>query len=318
MHQITSFKCGGFAIGLCVNHILLDGMSAKVFNENLASQAFDDNPLAVVPCFDRRLLAARSPPRAAFDHREFFKPDLGPTSALPVFDCNKEELEYRVFQLNPSDINFLKQKAAKSETARISSLTVVAALMWKCKALSKDDELDKERVSQLLNVLDLRSRLQQPALPPNYCGNALLVAYAAASCGEIDTVEFSELVERVAEGPGRVTDEYARSALDWLEIHKGLPFGEYMVSSWLRLGFEAVVFPWGKAVHTGPIVSHRKDICWVFPTVQGVNALVSLPPPEMERFEACFRRFFAPESSPATVQIPAASEAATPSVVAMS
>ncbi|KAH6757296.1 hypothetical protein C2S52_023502 [Perilla frutescens var. hirtella] len=308
--QITSFKCGGFSIGLCVNHILLDGMSAKGFNENLASQAFDDKPLAVVPCFDRRLLAARSPPRVSFEHREFFKPDLGP--GLPVFDCEREELEYRVFQLSPSNVNFLKEMAAKSSetaaNARISSLSAAAALMWKCKALSRDGEYDKERVSNLLNVLDLRSRLQPP-LPAEYCGNALLVSYASARCEDIDKLEFSELVKVVAEGPARVTDEYAKSAIDWLEINGGLPFGEYMVSSWLRLGFEAVVFPWGKAAHTGPVVSHRKDICWVFPTVDGVNALVSLPPPEMERFEAHFRKFFSPETNRAAetaVHIPAA------------
>lgn len=279
-----------------MNHILLDGMSAKGFNENLASQAFDgDKPLAVIPCFDRRLLAARSPPRVSFEHLEFFKPDLGP--GLPVFDCEKEELEYRVFQLRPTDVHILKEMAkSESGNARISSLNVAAALMWRCKALSKDKEYDKERVSNLLNVVDLRSRVQPP-LPAGYCGNALLVAYASARCEDIDKVEFSELVKMVAEGPRRVTDEYVKSAIDWLEINKGLPFGEYMVSSWLRLGFEEVVFPWGKALHTGPLVSHRKDICWVFPTLDGgeglnLNALVSLPPPEMDRFQAHFRNFF--------------------------
>ncbi|XP_047960578.1 rosmarinate synthase-like [Salvia hispanica] len=295
--QVTSFKCGGLAIGLCVNHILLDGMSAKGFNQNLASQAFDDEPLAVVPCFDRRLMTARSPPRPAFDHPEFFKPDLAPLSGPPVFDCKREKLEYRVFQLSPSHIKLLKEMA-ESET-RISSLSVVAALVWKCKALSKQ-EGGKERVSTLLNVIDLRPRLQPP-LPPNYCGNALLVAYASATCEDIERVEFKELVKMVAEGPARVTDDYARSAIDWLEINKGLPCGEYMVSSWLRLGFEEVVFPWGKALHSGPVVSHRKDICWVFPTDDGINALVSLPLPEMGRFEACFRNFFAPESDRADV-----------------
>ena len=138
-NYVKSFKCGGLAIGLCMNHILLDGMSAKGFNQNLASQALDDEPLAVVPCFDRHLMTARSPPRPAFDHPEFFKPDLGPLSSPPVFDCKREELEYRVFQLSPSHIKLLKEMA-ESET-RISSLSVVVALVWKCK----------ERVSTLLN-----------------------------------------------------------------------------------------------------------------------------------------------------------------------
>lgn len=298
-------------MGMSVNHILLDGMSAKAFNENLASQAFDDKPLAVVPCLNRRLLAARSPPLVEFPHPEFFKPDLGPISGPPVFDCNKEELEFRVFQVSPSDIIFLKDKAKEAETdAKISSFNVVAALIWQCKALSRDDEFNKDRVSTLLNVLDLRSRLN-PALPPSYCGNALLVAYASAKCEDLDKWAFPQVVKKVSEGPTRVTSEYAKSAIDWLEINKGLPCGEYMVSSWLRLGFEEVMFPWGKALHSGPVVNHRKDICWIFPTIDGaVNALVSLPPAEMERFESRFRNFFTCESytssqSDPTVQIPA-------------
>ncbi|GFQ04539.1 omega-hydroxypalmitate o-feruloyl transferase [Phtheirospermum japonicum] len=280
--QITSFKCGGFAIGMSVNHILLDGLSAKAFTENLASQAFDDDkPLATIPCLDRRLLAARSPPRVSSPH---------PASGPPVFDCKKEELDFKVFKLSPSDIGFLKDKAKTEASARISSFNVVASLVWRCKALSYEPD-NKERVSTLLNVIDLRSRLDPPLLS-SYCGNALLVAYASAKCGDIEKLPFGEVVKMVSEGPGRVTDEYARSVIDWLEINRGLPCGEYMVSSWLRLGFEQVVYPWGKPVHSGPVVNHRKDICWIFPTADGVNALVSLPAEEMKRFESEFRKCF--------------------------
>ncbi|KAK6149253.1 hypothetical protein DH2020_016778 [Rehmannia glutinosa] len=297
--QVTSFTCGGFAIGMSVNHILLDGLSAKTFTENLASQAFEDKPMAVIPCLDRRLLAARSPPLVAFQHPEFYKPDL-PISGPPVFDCKKEELEFRVFKLSPTDINFLKDKAKPADrtnpiATKISSFNVVAALIWRCKALSCEGEYDKDRISTLLNVIDIRSRLNPP-LPSSYCGNAVLVAYSSAKCEDIENWPFSDLVKMVSEAPNRVSDEYARSVIDWLEINKGLPCGEYMVSSWLRLGFDEVVFPWGKPQHSGPVVNHRKDICWVFPTVDGVNALVSLPAQEMKRFESQFHNLFACDS----------------------
>lgn len=295
--QVTSFKCGGFAIGMSVNHILLDGLSAKAFNENLASQAFDDDrPFPVVPLLDRRLLSARSPPLVAFRHPEFFKPETA-SAGPPVFDCEKEELEFRVFKLTPTDINFLKEKANKARV--LSSFAAVATLIWRCKALSFDN--DKERVSTLLNVVDLRSRLK-PSLPDSYCGNAILVAYTSLKCQDLENRAFSEVAEMVAEAPRRISNEYAKSVIDWLEINKGLPCGEYMVSSWLRLGFEEVEYPWGKPLFSGPVVNHRKDICWIFPTtdtndngsggVPVINALVSLPAKEMERFESEFRSFF--------------------------
>ncbi|KAL7098125.1 hypothetical protein ACP275_10G185500 [Erythranthe tilingii] len=306
--QVTSFKCGGFAIGMSVNHILLDGLSAKAFSQNLASQAFEgDKPFAVIPFFDRRLMSARSPPLVAFTHPEFFKPDLPTgTSGPPVFDCKKEELEFKVFKLTTTDINFLKEKAKRPETI-ISSFNAAATLIWRCKALSygenQNKEEDEERVSTLLNVVDLRSRLSPP-LPDPYCGNAILVAYTSEKCRNLEKMPFSELVKMVAESPARVSDEYARSVIDWLEINRGLPCGEYMVSSWLRLGFEEVVFPWGKPQHSGPVVNHRKDICWIFPSSNNdgaINALVSLPAKEMERFESHFCNFFTSTNNSSSV-----------------
>ncbi|KAL3841176.1 hypothetical protein ACJIZ3_025767 [Penstemon smallii] len=290
--QITTFKCGGFAIGMSVSHVLFDGIAAKTFKDNLASQAFsDEKPFSVTPCLDRHLLAARSPPVVKFPHPEFFKPDLPTSGAPPTFDCKREELQFKVFQLTPNDINLLKRETFRDGTNKsaVTSFSVLAALIWRCKALSSYIE---DRESTLLNVVDIRSRVNPP-LPSSYCGNAVLVAFATAKCSDIKKVSFSDLTDLVTEGPKRVTDEYAKSVIDWLEINKGLPCGEYMVSSWMRLGFEQVEYPWGKPVHCGPIVSHRKDICWVFPDSNGmINALVSLPADEMERFEFQVREFF--------------------------
>ncbi|KAL2245741.1 omega-hydroxypalmitate O-feruloyl transferase-like [Sesamum indicum] len=292
--KVTSFKCGGFSIGMSTNHVLFDGVSAQIFIENLATQAFDDKPLAIIPCNDRHLLAARAPPHVEFPHPEFFKPDLPAGLGPPVFDCEREELDYTVFSLTLNAVNYLKDKARESissTSTKITSFIVVAALIWRCKALSNYTEYNKDRVSTLFNIVDLRSRLN-PSLPNSYCGNAVLGAYSSATCDDIKKWPFSKLVELVAEEPKRMTDEYAKSTIDWLEINKGLPRGEYTVSSWLRMRFGEVVYPWGKPMHSGPVVSYRKDICWIFPGVDRVNALVSLPAKEMERFVACCREFF--------------------------
>ncbi|KAL0428647.1 UNVERIFIED_CONTAM: Omega-hydroxypalmitate O-feruloyl transferase [Sesamum latifolium] len=168
--QLTSFKCGGFAIGISVNHVLLDGSAAGMFLQNLASQAFQDKPLAVIPCNDRHLLAARSPPLVSFPHPEFLNPQL-PVLGPPVYG-SKQELEIKVFKISSSDINFLKAKAAKQAAAdnatglKITGFNVMAALIWWCRALSLCDvEGDKDRIFTLCYAVDLRSRLNPP-LPP--------------------------------------------------------------------------------------------------------------------------------------------------------
>ncbi|KAG8380339.1 hypothetical protein BUALT_Bualt06G0005300 [Buddleja alternifolia] len=301
--QVTTFKCGGFAMGISTNHVLFDGSSFKTLLANLASQAFDDKPLATMPCNDRHLLAARSPPQVTFPHPELLKlkPPIGEEESPPVFDCKQGDLDFKIFSLHSKDISYLKEKAkdggAKSSTTKITGFNVITAHVWRCKALSCDAENNRDRVSMVLYAVDIRSRLDPP-LPLSYCGNAVLSAYASAKCSELEDKPFSKLVDMVSEGAARMTDEYARSAIDWGEVYKGFPNGEFLLSSWWRLGFDEVVYPWGKPRYSCPVVYHRKDIILLFPEIggassNGVNVLVALPSKEMEKFQALFNEFFA-------------------------
>ncbi|KAL0317551.1 UNVERIFIED_CONTAM: Putrescine hydroxycinnamoyltransferase 1 [Sesamum angustifolium] len=301
--QVTSFKCGGFAMGLSTNHVLFDGLSFKIFLENLASQAFDDKPLPLPPCNDRRLLAARSPPQVTFPHPELLKLKLPigeEEKNPPVFDSKQEDLDFKIFSLSPNDISYLKEKAKAGEinpTTKITGFNVVTAHVWRCKALSYDVENNRERESMVLYAVDIRSKLKPP-LPVTYCGNAVLSAYASAKCSELEDEPFSKLVEMVSAGSTRMTDEYARSAIDWGEVYKGFPNGEFLISSWWRLGFDEVVYPWGKPRYSCPVVYHRKDIILLFPEIggasgNGVNVLVALPQKEMEKFQALFHKYMA-------------------------
>lgn len=151
----------------------------------------------------------------------------------------------------------------------------------------------------MLFAVDIRRRLNPP-LPDSYSGNAVLTGYATAKCAELEEGPFWKTVQMVYEGAARMTDEYARSAIDWGELYKGFPHGEFLVSSWWRLGFEGVQFPWGKPKYSCPVVYHRKDIILLFPDIdngensnRGVNVLVALPPKEMEKFKSLFHKFLA-------------------------
>ncbi|XP_012829363.1 PREDICTED: omega-hydroxypalmitate O-feruloyl transferase-like [Erythranthe guttata] len=291
--KVTSFKCGGFAIGMSTNHILFDGLGAKVFLLNLASQSLENKPLAIVPYNDRRILAARSPPHVSFPHPEFLKFDLpvGPGSTPPKFDCIIEEIDFKIFKLTTTHISHLKDNITKtSKIDRISTLAVVAALIWRCKAFFDD----KNRVSTLLSVIDIRPRVNPP-LPYSYSANAVLPLGVSETCEEIKNGPFSKLVEIITEGAKEMTHESVKSAFDWLELNRGIPHGDYMVSSWLRLGFDEVEYAWGKPMYSCPVVNHRKDICWVFRDAvdNGVCAMVALPSQEMDIFEGVFHDFFA-------------------------
>lgn len=299
MQQLTSFKCGGFAIGVATNHATFDGLSFKTFLENIASLA-DDKPLATVPCNDRHLLAARSPPQIQFDHPELLKIPAGVDLPNPtVFDSPEGQLDFKIFNLTSNDIAHLKKKAKDgwdSPNAKITGFNVVTAHVWRCKALSAGLEYDPERVSTVLYAVDIRSRLN---LPSSLAGNAVLSAYASARCKEIEEAPLVKLVELVTEGAKRMTAEYAQSVIDWGQVNKGFPNGEFLISSWWRLGFADVAYPWGKPRYSCPVVFHRKDIILLFPDIVGasndneVNVLVALPSKEMEKFEALFHKLLA-------------------------
>ncbi|KDP26918.1 hypothetical protein JCGZ_18076 [Jatropha curcas] len=293
--QVTSFRCGGFVIGLSTNHTAFDGLSFKTFLDNLAAVAAD-KPLAVNPCNDRQLLAARSPPRVTFPHPELLKLNnspLGQESKAAVFDVSKEALDFKIFQLTSGDISGLKEKGKRHANGRVSGFNVVTAHVWRCKALSYEDNNNLERVSTILYAVNIRPRVM-PALPDSYAGNAVLTAYASAKCKELEEGPLWRVVEMVAEGAKRMTDEYAKSAIDWGEINKGFPNGEFLVSSWWRLGFEEVEYPWGCPKYSCPLVYHRKDIILLFPDPvdkNGVNVLVALPSNQMNKFESLFHKF---------------------------
>ncbi|KAG5532780.1 hypothetical protein RHGRI_027171 [Rhododendron griersonianum] len=314
--QVTSFKCGGFAIGLSNNHTTLDGISIKIFLENLASQSADKPYLAITPCNDRHLLAARSPPRVTFPHPELLEleiptPGSGPDQTIPsVFDSPQDpDLDLKIFRLTSADVSSLKNHAksgiATSNHAevKITSFNVVTAHVWRCKALSSSEtSQNPDRSSTILYAVDIRPRLDPP-LPQSYTGNAVLTTCATATCKQLEESPLSTLVEMVSEGTTRMTDEYARSAIDWGELHKGFPHGEFLVSSWWRLGFAQVEYPWGKPRYSCPAAHHRKDIIVLFPDIEDdddkraadgrVNVLVALPREEMLLFEKLFHKFLA-------------------------
>ncbi|KAM7505294.1 hypothetical protein LguiB_004198 [Lonicera macranthoides] len=54
MAQVTKFKCGGFVLGVCINHTILDGHGAMQFMNSWSEIAWGF-PLSIRPCLDRSI-----------------------------------------------------------------------------------------------------------------------------------------------------------------------------------------------------------------------------------------------------------------------
>ncbi|KAK1270843.1 Omega-hydroxypalmitate O-feruloyl transferase [Acorus gramineus] len=295
--QVTSFKCGGFAVGISNNHATFDGTTFKTFLDNLASLATSsEGTLSVHPCNDRDLLSARSPPRVTFPHPEL----TNSTDSILGASINGTPIETKLFHLTASDITLLKQKANSPHEAgpAPTSFNAVTAHVWRCHAAAT-----AAKTSTLLYMVDLRSRLRLH-LPKSYAGCAVWGAYATATRDELVEGQFDRVVESVREGKERVTEEYVRSVVDALEMGKGgaLMSGDLLVTSWWRLGLETVGYPWGSPLYCCPIVDRRRGIAVFVPEIRGsdggsggsggMNIFISLSAgDEAELFEKMFYEF---------------------------
>ncbi|KAJ3675332.1 hypothetical protein LUZ60_004374 [Juncus effusus] len=134
-----------------------------------------------------------------------------------------------------------------------------------------------------------------PPLPIGFVGNAVITASASATIKDLFEEPFSFCVETVKEGIKKVTSEYVRSAIDWLEINKGVPAvinGNFFVSAWWKLPFHELDFGWGRPVYGGPLVTDMNEFVLLLAgennnndgNKRGINVWISLEKEKMDKF----------------------------------
>ncbi|KAG1370164.1 Omega-hydroxypalmitate O-feruloyl transferase, partial [Cocos nucifera] len=174
--QVTKFKCGGFILGLAMNHCMFDGLGAMEFVNSWAETA-RGLPLSVPPFIDRNVLKARNPPVISFPHHEFAEiEDISDTSTL-----YQEEMLYQNFCFDTDKLEHLKRKAMEDG------------------ALSR---------------LDGRSRFNPP-LPEGYFGNGIVLTNSLCNAGELTENPLSFAVGLVQKAVQMVTDELCFHTTDF-------------------------------------------------------------------------------------------------------
>ncbi|KAI3907871.1 hypothetical protein MKW92_029977 [Papaver armeniacum] len=302
---VTSFKCGGISLALVYNHTAFDGIGCMVFLEHLASMSANSPDLPYPPINTRHLLDARTPPCVTQKHVELI--DIGSTlhaSTPSIFISKTDNLQRKNLLLTAEDIENLKRQAMvspcindtigdKFDSGVITSFNVVAAHTWRCMALLKSNKENSEKPSTFLFPVNIRARLR-PRLPPSYIGNAIVNGYGKATYKQIAEKPYAYLVGKIEEGAKRVKDEYIRSLIDWGELHNGYVHGDVLLTSWWKIPFTDLKFPWGKPLNICPIVHQWSNLVILMPDNnrevenKGVNISVSLPKEDMEKFQNFF------------------------------
>lgn len=280
---MTKFKCGGFTIGLAMNHCMFDGLGAMEFVSSWGQTA-RGLPLSVPPVIDRSVLKPRDPPIISNPHHEFEEiANISDTASL-----YKEELLYRSFYFEPEDLDRIKSKALEDGIInKCTSFEALTAMVWRARTAAL--QLNPDQKTKLLFAVDGRQRLNPP-LPKGYFGNGIVLTNAIATSNQLLANPLSHSVGLVQGAIKMVTDEYIRSAIDYFETTRARPSlaATLLITTWSRLAFQDADFGWGQPTASGPVMLPEKEVILFLAHGEerrSINVLLGLPSSAMVKFQ---------------------------------
>ncbi|KAL6009587.1 hypothetical protein ACLOJK_000015 [Asimina triloba] len=286
--QVTKFKCGGFVLGIAINHCMTDGISAMEFINSWAEIARGLPLSSVHPFIDRSILKCREPPKIEFPHREF--EDVDDISDLANTQYKDEEIKYKSLCFSPDSLAHLRKLALKDGviSTYCTNFTLLAAFVW--RARTKALRMVPNQQTKLLFAVDGRSRFNPP-MPSGYFGNGIVASCCLCSAGELADKPFSFAVRRVQEAIKMVTEEYIRSGIDYIEVRRPRPTlgpAALLITTWTRLSINTTDFGWGKPTQTGPVTIPETVALFQADRINDrktINVLMGLPASAMETFQ---------------------------------
>ncbi|KAM0881335.1 hypothetical protein ACQ4PT_033016 [Festuca glaucescens] len=283
--QVTRFKCGGFSLGLAMNHCMFDGLGAMEFVNSWAEMARGAAELTVPPFMDRTVLRARDPPVISFPHREF--DEIADVSGMAAL-YGGQELIYRSFCFDPDRLERVRALAlAGGDLERCTTFEALSGLVWRARTAALG--LAPEQQTKLLFAVDGRRRFVPP-LPKGYFGNGIVLTNALATAGDLLASPVSRAAGMVQEAVRMVTDEYMRSAVDYFEATRARPSlaSTLLITTWSRLAFDGADFGWGEPAMSGPVTLPEKEVILFLAhgkERKSINVLLGLPASAMGAFK---------------------------------
>ncbi|WOL17678.1 omega-hydroxypalmitate O-feruloyl transferase-like isoform X1 [Canna indica] len=280
--QVTRFKCGGFVLGLAMNHCMADGLSCVEFLHSWAETA-RYLPMSIVPFLDRTIQRAREPPKVEFSHPEY--DELKDESNLTQLES--EPTQYRSFTFDSKKLGQLKNMAMEDGSIKsCTSFMVLSALIWRSWARALN--MDPRQKTKLLFAVDVRQRFGPP-LPDGFFGNGIALGCCLCEAGELQNSPLSFAASLIQTTVRNMTDRYIRSAMDFFELNRSKPSltATLIISTWTKLEFVSSDFGWGEAVQSGPAELPQK-VALFLPQVKGIKStrvVIGMPTSSMKAFQ---------------------------------
>lgn len=281
---MTKFKCGGFVLGVNVNHCMVDGISAMQF-VNAWGETARGLDLSISPVLDRTILRARNPPKIEFPHHEFDEIE-DVSNATKLYE--EEEILYKSFCFDPDKLELLKKVATEDGVVKkCSTFEALTAFVWRARSEALGTHSNQQ--TKLLFAVDGRSKFVPP-IPKGYFGNAIVFSNALCKVEELVNNPLSFSVGLVGKAIDMVKDSYMRSAIDYFEVKRSRPSltATLLITTWTRIPFRSADFGWGKPFFFGPVTLPGKEVILFLShneESKSINVLLGLPASAMKRFE---------------------------------
>lgn len=292
---MTQFNCGGFALGLHLNHCIADGFGwIQLFLKAVADLARGEPAPLVLPVWRRQLLTARSPPSVASAYPAF-RPLVEGTGVDDVLQSTPlEGMARRCFLFGRREVAVLRSRIPADLGQRCTDFDVLTAVTWYCRTAALGCEPSQKTYLYFPSRAHSGSRRRSGLLhvPKGYYGNALMYTIVEVAAGELLTGGLPRAAEMVCEGRNRLTPEYARSTVDLLASLRGrrlLFDGVYVVSDITRFVGDVLDFGcrvgWTAGGIVGPKLASFHMKCKNTDGEESVAVSMLLPDVMMERFE---------------------------------
>jgi hypothetical protein len=258
-----------------------------------------DGAAVELPCHQRTLLRARSPPVVHPDALSvLYRPKMTSSSSSEPAAAAVSTTA-GVFVISNDQLASLKRICGGA-----SAFCAVGALVWQCACAAR--RLPPDAEARVSFSADVRRRgAMRPPLPDRYLGNGIITLCASGAARDISSEPLEHVAGRIQAARNRVDDELVRSAIDYyhellsLESESGFRLQgdtmaqtELRVVSWLGMPIYDADFGWGKprrVSRAGSVRGGYVHLTRSGPEADsGIRVLVCLEAANMEEFERSF------------------------------
>ncbi|TYJ11696.1 hypothetical protein E1A91_A11G294900v1 [Gossypium mustelinum] len=247
MIQVTTFACGGIAIGAFLSHVIVDAPAAATFVSSWAALTRKCGEEAPCPNFDASFVFPQS---VEYPREATYLGMVNPFAKKGIWQSRR-------IVFDASAIASLKAKTASSSVPYPTRVEVVSALLSKCIMAASKAKSDIQKSTLITHAVNLRQRAR-PQIPNYSMGNFLCLA--AALVTEKET-QLDNLVCHLRKAIRKIDIDLITALQGdggWIkycenmkEIGKASPgtndkIDFIVFSSWCNMGFYEIDFGWGK------------------------------------------------------------------------